>query len=100
MPKDDIKERLIGRVLPYDNDDIGVTTVRLPNREDVWETALTINNKMYVVGSYKFLEDAKEGHEYWVKHSKIDQQFISKYPECTIDRNGNRVKSNFNKFRR
>lgn len=90
---EDIKSRLIGKISPEDNNDVGVVTARLPNKEDTWETALIINNRHYIVATYRFEDEAKDGHAYWVKHARIDDIFMSKYPECTIDRDGNKIKS-------
>ena len=95
---DDIKNRLIGRISSEDNNDVGVITARLPNKEDTWETALIINNRHYIVATYRFEDEARTGHEYWVKHARIDDTFMSKYPECTVDRNGNKVRSKFRRY--
>ena len=61
-------KRVIGRVDPKDNDGIGVSTCW--TSDFGYETALLDANGAHPVERYKSKEDAKAGHNQWVKDSK------------------------------
>ncbi len=64
-------KRMVGRIMPKENKGIGVSTCRIYDMKEPYETALLDANGAHPVERYMSLIDAKKGHIKWVKESQV-----------------------------